>query len=167
MTAFTPMSAQAAMRVGARARAPADVVLEDGIARVEVALRSDPAVLANHTATMRPSLDERLLADEHAVADFKGLEMRAECPASDTDAVTKAAGQRAPCRAAHASRRLVLTHRVHCRELENLLAGFRATKLLGKRELIVRIRLDLPDAVNRANERQTRAPDTAAATAST
>ena len=87
MTAFTPMSAQAPMRTGLisrsvcddrhvrrhagvlraehlGARPPADVLLDHQIARVEVALRADPDVVADHAAAVEAALDDRLLADE-------------------------------------------------------------------------------------------------------
>src|SRR5204863_4575299 len=69
------------------ARPPADVLLDDQVARIEVALRADPRVGADDAAAIRASLDERLLADEHAIADVERLEVRADRAAADADVV--------------------------------------------------------------------------------
>src|SRR2546427_2888156 len=56
-------------------RAPADVVLDDEVPRVEVALRSDPHVVPDDARPVEAPLQVRLCADEDAVANLEGLEM--------------------------------------------------------------------------------------------
>ena len=128
MTALTPMSAHAPMIVrlisrsvwmigmscgspvccepsDLRARTPSDVVLQDEVARIQIALRTDPAVIADHATAAHAPLDERVLADEDAVADLEGLWMRRDRAAADAHAVAKAsATARATPHAASARR---------------------------------------------------------------
>ena len=66
-----------------RARAPADVVLEHQVARVEVGLRADPHVVADHARAVEAALDVGLRADEDAVADLEGLEVLEADAAAD------------------------------------------------------------------------------------
>ena len=73
------------------ARPPADVLLDHQIPGIEIALRSDPRVVADHAAAVEAALDERLLADHHAVADLERLGVPGDGPAADPHAVAEAA----------------------------------------------------------------------------
>ena len=55
--------------------APSDVILENKVASVEVALRTDPDVISNDTSTVEATLDVRLGPDEDRVADLKRLDV--------------------------------------------------------------------------------------------
>src|SRR5262245_5700927 len=84
-----------------RTRPPADVVLEDQIAGVEVRLRSDPDVVADDARPVVAPLDVGLRADEHRVADLGAIEVLEAGAGADDQAVAGRARRGAPDRAPH------------------------------------------------------------------
>src|SRR6266850_1507178 len=77
-----------------RARPPPHVVAKRQIAAVEVRLRSDPGVRPDHAAPVVTALQERLVPDEHAVADLERLRMQHEHSQADADAVAELLAER-------------------------------------------------------------------------
>ncbi len=59
------------------------------IAGIEVALRADPDVVADHAASVESTLEVGLCADEHAVADLEGLQVLEADAAADLHAVAE------------------------------------------------------------------------------
>src|SRR2546425_1748768 len=78
-----------------RPRAPADVFAELELTPVEVALRTDPGMRADRAAPVVPALQERLIADEHPVADLECLRMQHEHAEPDPHAVPERFAERA------------------------------------------------------------------------
>jgi hypothetical protein len=121
---------------------PANVILDDEIARVEVTLRTDPGMVADDAPAIETPLDERLFADEDAVANLEGLGMLRKSPSPDADTVTEAAAERPPDRATHAGAGVAVGQRMLARELEQFLAGMTGSQFLSQRELAGIVRHD-------------------------
>src|SRR4030095_16957607 len=73
-----------------RTGSPPDVLADDQIAGIKIALRTDPRVVADDAGTFRAPLDEGLFADKYAVAILKRLQMRGDGAAADPHAVAEA-----------------------------------------------------------------------------
>src|SRR5688572_24956552 len=82
-------------------RSPAHVFLDHQVARIEVALRSNPDMIADDAATVEAALQNRLIAKKDTRADLERLRMAAQDTPADLHAVAKAADNRPPGRAAH------------------------------------------------------------------
>src|SRR5205814_10416437 len=122
------------------------------VACIEIALRTDPGVIADDATAARASLDEGLLADEDAVADLECLWMRGDGATTDPHPVTEPASQRAPDRAAHLLVMLGLAHRMARRELQQLVARTGAPEPIAQLQLTVGVARNRLDAVDRGHE---------------
>src|ERR1700751_3668798 len=52
-----------------------DIVPEDEIARIKETLRANPDAIADHEAAIMATLQDGVIANEHAVAEFERLRM--------------------------------------------------------------------------------------------
>src|SRR6185312_16445308 len=84
-----------------RARTPADVVFEDQMAGVKIGLGTDPHPVPNARGSVESTLDVGLCANEHTIADLKGLKVFEAHRGADTHAVAELSRDRSPDRAAH------------------------------------------------------------------
>ena len=119
---------------------PPHVLLDDQVARVEVALWTNPGVIADDAPAIEAALNVGLFADEHAVADTERLGMLEHGVAADADAVAELARQRAPGGAAHQRVEVRVARAKTGRKVEQSLPRGGATQVLGQLNLELRVR---------------------------
>jgi hypothetical protein len=135
-------------------RPPPHGILEHQIARVEGALRPQPAAIADDAAAVEAPLDEGQLADHDAVADLECLRMARHRAAADAHAVAEALRQRPPHGAAHPGILGVVTIGVARGQIEQRLARVVAAQPVGELELVGRVgRNHLPAVYRRHHSR--------------
>src|SRR5919202_2005764 len=81
--------------------APADVVLQHQVARVEVRLGPDPHVIADAARPVEATLEVGPGPDEHAIANRERLDVLEANPGADTDAVPERPAGGTPDRTPH------------------------------------------------------------------
>src|SRR5690554_2264297 len=69
------------------AGAPAAMIAEDQVARVEVAVRSDPDLVADDDAAVEPAVDDDALADRAAASELEPLAMADRDVRADTESM--------------------------------------------------------------------------------
>src|SRR5258708_15043444 len=132
-----------------RTRTPADVLAEPHVAAVEVGLRTDPGVRADDAVPVVAALEERLVPDEHRIADLERVRMEDEHPHPDLHAVAERLAQRAERHAAAArAGRGVLVAELAV-ELDDVLPRLRRAKVRRLLHVVCRIGLDRLNAVDR------------------
>src|SRR5256712_7425552 len=131
-----------------RAGAPADVLAENEIAAVEVALRTDPGMRADHAASVVAPLEVGLVAEEHGVADLEGVRMEHEDAEADADAVPERAAEGAQKKSPLARARRTVTPQRAGAALEELLSRMGLAEARGFRDLRVVVSRDLLDAMH-------------------
>jgi hypothetical protein len=58
-----------------RARAPSNVIFDDQVSSVEIALWADPDTGPDNTAAIESTLNDSLLTDKYTITDFEGFGM--------------------------------------------------------------------------------------------
>src|SRR5215472_9056826 len=134
-----------------RARAPAHVVLEHEVARVEVRLRADPHVVADPAGAVEPALDVRLGADEHAAADLERLHVLEAGAGADAQAVADAPAGGPPDDAPHHGVELALARREPRVEVEQAGQVVAGPEAGGQPDLELGVGHQLAQAVDRAD----------------
>jgi hypothetical protein len=110
---------------------------------------------ANHAAAVEPPLDERLLADDDAVADLERLGVLGQRTAADADSVAEPFRQRPPHRAAHAGVGGVIAVCVRRGQVEQLLPCVIAPQPIGELELVGTVGFDRLPCVHRRHQTTT------------
>lgn len=126
-------------------------------------------MLSDDAASVHASLNERVLADEDAVANLERLEVRRDRAAADAHAVPEPSRQRAPHDTAHLRIEVGLSHGVPRRNVQHIVER-PSPQVVGQRDLRRGIGFHRPHAMHRLDDvgGHTRAAaDTADATVST
>ncbi len=132
-----------------RSGSHSNVVLEDEVARIEIALRSDPDVIANPARAIEAALDERLGSDEDVIPDLKRLEVLEANTWTDSHTVPEASTRRTPNRAAHQRIEVAVGGREARVQPDQLLEVHRLAKLIGQTNFVLSVAALLAFSVDR------------------
>jgi hypothetical protein len=134
-----------------RSRAPAHIILQNELPRIEVSLRPNPNVIANFGNSINAPLNVRLCSDENTIPDLKRFQVLEADAAPDPYPVTKFSRNRSPDGATHKMIQLAIAICEPGIVFEKHCWRTTGSQMTGQIQLEERIAFDLPFSVNRGN----------------